>query len=58
MDKIHLPDYYRVKMAEFHAFYGNNVEGGYLFAPMAKASAPDLPAFVTKGSDLQILSNR
>lgn len=58
MDKVHYPAYDRVKMTEFHAFYGNNIEGGYLFAPMAKASAPGLPAFVTKGSDLQILSNR
>jgi hypothetical protein len=57
-DKIHKMDYSENKNPDFHAVYLNNVNGGYIFAPMAKASNKSLNTIIRESSDTRILNSK
>ena len=57
-DKVHYPGYDKVKMAEFSALYASNVQGGYVFAPLAESSDPKVKTFIINGSDLRLFDKK
>lgn len=57
-DKVHYPDYEKVRMDEFHAFAGFNVQDGYLFAPLAHASDPSMETFRLYRSKMYLIQTK
>ncbi|MEM6379198.1 MAG: hypothetical protein AAF705_13365, partial [Bacteroidota bacterium] len=57
-DKVHYPTYDQVKMAEFSALYGSNVQGGYIFAPLAESSDSKLKTFQLRQSNLKVFTQK
>jgi len=53
--RIHRFDYSRPKQAEFSAFWGNKLKGGYIFAPIAKASSLESIKYVIKNSNFEVI---
>ena len=56
--KVHNPDYENYENPPFYAIYLNNVEGGYLFAPLATASKRWMEPFVIDHSSIRIIDGK
>ena len=54
-DRIHHLDYSKAKQTEFSVFWGKNIQGGYIHAPLVKPSSNQKNKFVIKNSDFQII---
>lgn len=52
------PDYSKAKQTEFHAFWGKNLQGGYVFAPTAQASDLSLKPIVLENSSIKLLDTK
>ncbi len=53
-ERIHHLDYSKAKQTEFSVFWGNNIHGGYIYAPSAKPSSDQKVKFDIKNSEFQI----
>ena len=58
MDKVHKPDYDAHVNPNFNAAFFNNVQGGYVFSPMVKASKPKLETFKIQNSSIKVLGEK
>ena len=54
--RIHRMDYSQSKQAEFSAFWGNKLKGGFISAPLANPSSAEKAKFDVRNSDIRILN--
>jgi hypothetical protein len=53
-DRVIQQDYSQPRQTEFSVFWGRNLQGGYLYAPMAEPSNPSQEKFDLQHSSIQI----
>lgn len=53
-NRVFKPDYRKARQTEFSVFWGRNLQGGYLYAPLALPSAASLKKFDLKNSSINI----
>ena len=56
MDKVHKPVYNEVRPVNFHAVYLNNVQGGYIFAPLSTSSHQSVEPIKLINSKIKLLN--
>jgi polygalacturonase len=57
-DKVHYPNYGSHRNPDFYAMYLSNVQGGYIFAPMATASSSSLKPLDVNNSVIKLFSSK
>lgn len=57
-DMVHTPNYTKSRNADFHAMYLTNVQGGYIFSPMASSSVKNLETIKLNQSKIRVMNTK